>query len=146
MSTTGTDYLYENHAYIRSTSVQAEAIEKAVWTCKRAEYPFDVRDRVRASFSKKEDNTLIFSCYIVSQAQIESEQKAQHDAEMKQIKEDYKNFYLAKEKLYEIYKRDGKLHTDTYADPDGTIHSTSIHGESRCDSVSGSTGSTLTCN
>lgn len=146
VSTTGVDYKYENHAYIRSTSNVNEATEKAGFIClSNGDYSFAVKHRVRASYLKRDGEALVFNCYLVSKEQIIIEEKNKKEADMKAAEEAYKNLYTAKERLYESYRKDGKLHTDTYTEPDGTIRSTTIHGNSRCDLVSGVNGATSTC-
>lgn len=61
-------------------------------------------------------------------------------------KRGYIELYKAKERLYETYRKDGKFHSDAYVEPDGTIRSTAIIGDNRCDTVSGSSGSNAKCN
>lgn len=56
------------------------------------------------------------------------------------------NFYAAKEELYESYRKDGKVHVDSYRLSDGSIKTISIHGNKRCESHTTATTSVLNCN
>lgn len=56
------------------------------------------------------------------------------------------DFYAAKEELYESYRKDGKVHVDSYRLSDGSIKTISIHGNKRCESYTTTTTSTLNCN
>ncbi|MBJ9137944.1 hypothetical protein [Citrobacter farmeri] len=61
------------------------------------------------------------------------------------LKNAYINYYTAKERVYEEYRKDGKLHTDVSSGPDGVIRATSIQGNARCETVIGDSGGTSSC-
>lgn len=56
------------------------------------------------------------------------------------------NHALAQERLYESYRKDGKMHVETYRYLDGSIKTISIHGNKRCESYTNATTSTFYCN
>ncbi|EOU2745854.1 hypothetical protein ACNUYN_004311 [Escherichia coli] len=64
---------------------------------------------------------------------------------MKRIEQAYKDLFMAKERLYEDYRKDGKLHTDTYTLPDGSVRSVTIQGDKRCESYVDASGSSSSC-
>lgn len=65
---------------------------------------------------------------------------------MKRIEQSYKDLFLEKERLYESYRKDGKLHTDTYTLPDGSVKSVTIQGDKRCESYVDASGASSSCN
>ena len=88
--------------------------------------------------------------YDESQANIHglslAEYRKQKADNMKSIEQSYKDLFMAKERLYESYRKDGKLHTDTYSLPDGSVKAVTIQGGQRCESYVDAQGATSSCN
>lgn len=74
-----------------------------------------------------------------------SQYRDKKESDYESLKKAYINYYQAKERVYEEYRKDGKLHTDISSGPDGVIRATSIQGNARCDTVIGNTGGTSSC-
>lgn len=144
VSTSSVDYKYEGHAYVRSTIDKDLAQEAAVNTCRTGSGSDGYLTRAR--FVKDDGSSLVFSCYITTHEKIAEENRLAEIERVEEKERVYKEFYMAKERQYEQFKKDGKVHTDVYTEPDGAIRATTIKGESRCDTYADSSHASSTCN
>ncbi|MBD8168631.1 hypothetical protein [Erwinia persicina] len=147
VATSGKDYKYENHAYVRSTTDVVSAQKIASSVCHQdSGVKSSEADLIRANYSGKKDGALIYTCFLKSRSSAMLEEKAEKDRQIQQAEAAYKEYYMAKERLYLQYKKDGKVHTDVTTEPDGSLHSITIHGDVRCDASADQYGATSSCN
>lgn len=115
---------------------QVEKLPNGDWLCKQVFG--SVLEKQKADFADElaaDRAGLSLEDYRIKRAK---EQEDLHQA--------YLKMYEARYRQQEAWKKDGKLHSHTYTNPDGSIEAVTVHGDYRCQTDIDESGADTTCN
>ncbi|WP_145586668.1 hypothetical protein [Yersinia kristensenii] len=141
------DYYYNGNVYIRSVSDELKGNEKALSVCKSKLNVKYNRNLMRARIIQKEDDKLIYTCYLVTEEENIRETVSANTERMnkarKKDEEAYAN-YLRENPGAATFKP--AYESNVHVDEDGVISGTTRMGDATCSTLGSGGNISTICN